>query len=116
MTQHRVRAQRRRVWPPEEGTFAFRLARGGWRVPARIVAEGGRWHAEIDGESYPAHTDPALASFVADIWHRGIMIPQADYDWLIAVREHARKNEPSHPALHPREQIDPRRLRPLETP
>lgn len=111
-------AQHRTIWPPEAGTlFAFRLVKDGWRVPGRIICDDeGRWHAEIDGTAYPAHADPALAPMVDALWHGGIKIPQADFDWLIEIREFARKYDPDHPSLHPRDPISPRSLRPMETP
>jgi hypothetical protein len=96
--------------------FAFRLVRDGWRVPSRIIHDEDGWHAEVDDVIYPAHADPVIAPMVAAVWHAGIKLSQADYEWFVAVREDARKHDPEHPALHPREPMDPRRLRPLRTP
>lgn len=112
----RAKEQRRMVWPPEPGLFCLRLVRDGWRVPAKIVHdEEGRWHAEVDEEVHESHPDPAHAYMVSAIWHAGLKLPQADYDWLLAIKRHAQKHDPTHPSLNPRRSITPMWLRPLET-
>jgi hypothetical protein len=104
----------RPIWPPEPGTFALRRARRGWRVPAQIGRDdAGRWYAIIDGVAGESHPDPAYAPDVDRIWTAGIRIPQADYDYLLALKSWAVVNDPEHPCLSPFEPIDPRRLRPL---
>lgn len=107
-------AQRRLIWPPEPGHFLLRLAKGAWRVPCQIHRDAdGRWHAEVDGEHHPAHADPAHAYMIDALWCGGIKIQKADFDWYVAMKEHARLHDPSHPSLHARTPMDPRRLRPL---
>jgi hypothetical protein len=114
MSAWRSSAQRRTIWPPEAGTFALRLVKNGWRVPARIVLDDDdRWYAEIDGAPFAAHPDPVHAPMVDVIWHGGIRIDEQTYQWLLAVKAHAQAHEPDHPALHPRKAIDPRLLKPL---
>lgn len=103
----------RAVWPPEAGYFSVRLVRKGFRVPARIIHDGEKWQAEVDGEMQTPHPDPALAAMVADIWYGGRQIDQQEYDYLVAVKEHARVNNPQHPCLHPRCAIDHRVLTPI---
>jgi hypothetical protein len=106
-------AQRRAVWPPEQGFFAIALAKGAWHVPAQIVQDGEGWHAEVNGEIHPSHHEPVYAPMVATLWHSGLKISEADYRWLSAIRDHARQADPEHPCLHPRRAIDPRRLSPI---
>jgi hypothetical protein len=106
--------QRRQVWPPEAGFFRLRLVRKGWAVPCQIVCTDDElWQATIDGEALTAHADPAHAPRVADIWHGGHRIDEAEYLWCLAVKEHAAAHDPDHPALNPRQAISPMRLKPL---
>lgn len=92
----------------------MRLARGAYRVPARIARDAdGFWLAIVDDEMFAAHPDPALAHMVAAIWHSGERIPEETYRWMLAVKAHARLHDPSHPALHPRKAIDHRLLTPI---
>lgn len=111
--QRHARVQARSIWPPSPGLFSVSLTRGAWKVPARIVHEDGLWHAEIDGEEYTAHSDPTLAAMVDYVWHSGLRIDQAAYDWLMVLKDWARANNPDHPCLSPRRAIDPNRLRPI---
>jgi len=107
--------QRRAVWPPSTGYFSISLIRGGWRVPARIDRDSaGAWFATIDAKAYDPHHDPALAPHVDRVWHSGWIIDQAEYDYLVAVRDHARATgDEHHPALNPLTPIHPMRLRPI---
>lgn len=106
--------QNRLIWPPEPGFFALALTRGGWKVPARISQDaGGRWYAEVNGEMLAAHPDPALAPMVAAIWQGSTRVDEAEYRWRNAVREHAKRSDPSHPALHPRKRINHMLLSPI---
>jgi hypothetical protein len=114
MSNRHATFQRRLIWPPEPGIFALRLVRGAWRAPCRIIYnDDGRWQAEIDGELQEPDADPALAHMVSAIWHGGIKVDAATYQWMLAVKAHAALHDPDHPALHPRKPIDPRRLKPL---
>lgn len=114
MYQNRHASEQRRViWPPEAGYFALALVRGGWRVPARIVRDDNGWSAEVDSEMQLGHPDPALATMLANVWHGGMKISEADYRWLLAIKDHARQHDPDHPCLSPRKKIDPRRLKPF---
>lgn len=108
-----AQAQRRAVWPPQPGFFAFQLVKRGWRVPARILFADGLWRAELDGKLCDAHPDPIYADYVARIWQAGIKIDEQTYHWLLAMKAHARAHEPDHPAANPREAIDHGLLRPL---
>lgn len=107
--------QARAIWPPSPGLFSLRLKRHAWAVPACIVHDkpSDQWHAEIDGEAYETHSDPTLAPMIDVVWHGGRKIDQAEYDWLFALKDWARANNPDHPCLWPRRAIDPRVLRPL---
>jgi hypothetical protein len=105
--------QRRQIWPPEPGYFLLRLVKDGWRVPCRIIHDAEGWHAEVDGTHHPAHADPALAYMTDALWHGGLRISQADYNWAVATREQARATAPDHPSLHPRKPMDPRTLKPI---
>jgi hypothetical protein len=104
----------RLIWPPQPGYFAVRLVRKGFRVPACINWDGSVWHAIIDEITYLPHTDPAHAQGVARIWMSGLMITEADYRWMIAIKVWARTADPDHPCLSPRTPIDPARLRPID--
>lgn len=116
-TLRHAAAQRRLIWPPEPGFFALRLARGGWRVPARIHHAGGVWWAEIDGIAGPADPDPAYARGVDRIWHGGIRIQaESEYRYMLALKAWAAANDPRHPCLHPTQPIDRMRLSPLLPP
>lgn len=101
------RPKSRQVWPPEPGLFAVRITKGGWRVPARIVRDPeDRWQVEIDGQLCAPHADPAQAEKMSQVWHGGVKIDQQTYDWLGAVRDHARASNPAHPALHPDQAVN----------
>jgi hypothetical protein len=114
-------SQAREIWPPRAGFFRLRLVRGGWPVPAEIklvpIEDGGTdrmgWQAVIDGEPRDPDPDPAHAAGVSDIWHGGTIVPQSEFEWCIAVRDHAAAHDPDHPSLHPRKPIDRNRLKPL---
>jgi hypothetical protein len=106
-------AQRRAIWPPSPGFFQLRLVRRGWPVPARIVCDVEGWHAEIDGVASAPHDDPAHAPDVARVWHGGHRIAEADYRYLLDLKDWARDCEPGHPCLHPQRPIDPGLLPPI---
>jgi hypothetical protein len=111
---HDRAAQARPVWPPEPGFFKLRLCAGGWHVPALIRRrDDGTWQAVIDTDPLAPSADPATAPGVARIWHGGVRIGQPEYDWLLAIREHAHAHDPEHPAAQPRRPIHPMRLKPF---
>jgi hypothetical protein len=106
-------SQSRLIWPPMPGYFALQLVRRGWRVPACIAHEDARWYAIIDGIARDSHIDPAYAPDVARVWTGGLRIPRADYEWLLALKEHALVHDPDHPCLSPHKAIRPNLLRPI---
>jgi hypothetical protein len=105
--------QSRAIWPPEPGFFALRLVRRGWEVPARIVFDGEKWQAEIDGVASLPDIAPALAENVARIWQGSRRIAEHEFRWLEKLREWAKANQPEHPCLHPRQPIKPGMLKPI---
>lgn len=98
---------------PEPGFFRMKLIRGGPFVAARIGHDTAGWWAEIDGQRYAPHPDPAHAEAVYRVWHGGHVIPEAEYQHLLAVRGWAEREMPTHPVTHPREPIDDAALRRL---
>jgi hypothetical protein len=108
--------QARAVWPPEQGYFRLRLARGAWEVPCRIVrTEDGEWFAEIDGCAHASNPDPALAEGISIVWTYGFRTDEADFRWRLAVKAHAAAHgSPDHPALNPRRAISLMRLSPIQ--
>ena len=107
--------QSRAIWPPEAGFFRVQLSSRAWAVPCAIVAhDDGTWQAVVDGVDRTPHADPAYAQDIALIWTSGTKIAKPEYDYLNAIREHYRAHGPEdHPSLHPREAINPMRLRPI---
>jgi hypothetical protein len=98
-------------WPPEPGFFSMRLVRKGWPVPCRIACDDGLWTAEVDTTT-TSHLDPVIAG--ADlIWHHAKRITEAEYRYLVAIRDTA---PPDHPARNPRQPIRPATLTPLALP
>jgi hypothetical protein len=114
LSHRHAEAQRRAIWPPEPGFFVVGLARGAWRVPARLIHDSSGWHAEVDETVHPAHRDPVHAPMVDTVWHHGMRVPEADFRWLLATKAHAKIHDPEHPSLWPRRKIDPRRLKPIQ--
>lgn len=108
-------SQWRESWPPEPGLFRLRLARKGWLVPARIIhdQENNLWQAVIDGTVYEPHVDPVMAEGVDRVWHYGLKTSEADYKWLMAMKDHYSAHDPSHPCLNPRSPMNPSLLKPL---
>jgi hypothetical protein len=132
MSERHAPAQSRLIWPPEPGLFRLRLVKGAWGVPARILRRDIRdcggygcghqpcicdplfvWQAEIDEAKNEPNIDPALARGVDTIWHGGLKIDQAEYDWLIETKRYAETSNPGHPCLHPTRPINRSRLRPF---
>lgn len=108
--------QARAVWPPSVGLFRLRLTKGGWPVPCVIArTEQGAWYATIDGFTHPAHDDPAQAEGVSDVWTYGQIVTRAEYEWALAMKDHAAAHDPDHPCLNPRRAIERLWLRPLST-
>lgn len=114
LAERHATGQKRLIWPPSPGFFKMTMVRKGWQVPCRIVHGDGRWHAVIDGRTYDSHPDPSHAPRLADVWHNGTIIDESEYDYLAAVREHARATgDEHHPSLNPTTSIHPNRLRPI---
>lgn len=100
--------------PPEPGYFLMRLVRKGWsRVPARILFEDGLWQAEIDGSRGPKVQNPLNSSGVMRVWETARRVPQHEYDKAVEIKEWAKQNDPTHPALNPRQAIDLTEMNPL---
>jgi hypothetical protein len=100
----------RRIDAPEPGFFRLRLVPGGWPVPARILHDGEKWQAIIDGIAADPHPDPSIAG-VDRIWTSGTRIEQPEYDWRLATKAAALAEQPDHPAANPRKRMDPMLLR-----
>ncbi len=108
----------RRIDAPVPGYFVLRLVSGGAQVAGRIhrtcccTVNGGdaqdahpwdgtcdrypRMEAEINGR--PAEVDR--------VWTSGQDIDEAEYNYLIADREHARRHRPDSPEANPHQAID----------
>jgi hypothetical protein len=84
---------------PEPGCFLIKLVSGGPFVPGRIVVEGGKWHAVVNGKAYPPATDPLEAPWVSRLW-LGDRITRDEYERRLALRD-----IPGHPAGRPNERI-----------
>lgn len=83
------------------------LVRHGPWVPARIERIDGVWLATInDAVCRPGHTDPHKAACVLDIWHSAEFIDEAEYEYLIAVKRWAEKEDRNYPAANPRKVIN----------
>jgi hypothetical protein len=106
-------SQARLIWPPEAGFFRLRLVKNAWGVPARIIRVPRGWQAEIDEVFSDPHADPAMVREIAMIWHGGLRIDQAEFDWLIETKRYAERSHHDHPCLHPTRPIDRSRLRPF---
>ena len=95
---------------PQCGFFKRRLVKGGAWVPARIWLD-----AEVDPETGELLTDERYQCevngqyadpFDAWPWLCAHPISEAEYRYMEALREHARMNEPDHPAADPRKPIN----------
>lgn len=101
------------VWPPSPGYFTLRLVKGGWRAPAQIIFANGLWQAIVDGEAGTPHADPVIAG-VDIIWSYGVFSNAAEYAYLNATREWARRNpQANHPAADATQPISRVRMRPI---
>jgi hypothetical protein len=91
----------------------MRLVPRGWSAPCQIIHHLDRsWQAIIDGSpGVPSH-DPVQAG-VDRIWHSGTMIDEAEFRFLNATREWAKKHDPSHPAANAMLPIRPGLLKPI---
>lgn len=91
----------------------MRLVPKGWQVPVQIIRDqDGIWQVIANGEAREPNSDPILAG-VSRVWESATMIDQAEYDYLIAVRDHARAHDPDHPAADPTKPIRVALLRPI---
>lgn len=107
---------RRVVDEPQPGFFRMRLVKRGPYVPAKIENVDGKWSATINGKpQLPTHEDPMLASGVLDIWHSAKIIDEAEYKYLIGLKEWAERVKPDHPAANPYKPIDLKTLPPVFT-
>jgi hypothetical protein len=108
-------SQNRLIWPPEPGLFRLRLVKGAWGVPARIHhwPAANLWAAEIDEALSDSTRDPAHIPQISMIWHGGLRIDAAEYEWLIETKRYAEIANPEHPCLSPTRPIDRSRLRPF---
>jgi hypothetical protein len=114
MVERHAENQRRPVWPPCPGFFRLALVRGAWGVPCQIVHHPDLgWQAIVDEKLCQPHIDPAYAERITQVWSYGFIITQSEYDWLIAVKRHAEKEDPHHPCLHPNMPISPLHVKPL---
>jgi hypothetical protein len=114
MPKPQWQAQVRPVWPPAPGLFALALVRGGWEVPCQIRHGPAGWQAEINGELFPPHPEPAHAEGVSRIWHSARFIDQSEYRWRTAVRDQARATDPAHPSAQPKRRMLPMLLAPIQ--
>ncbi len=91
----------------------MRLVRGGAWVAARIIFDGKRWGAEINGQpAGPPHADAHLAAGVMRVWQSGRVIDLDEYTYLLTLAEHAARN-PAHPSANPHRPVDIDRLPPV---
>lgn len=97
----------RRIDAIEPGLFEVKLVPHGPPVAARIDCQDGLWSATINGEpTRGAAADPFVAPDVTFVWERGVPIPEAEYEFLIARARWAEANNRAHPAANPRKPID----------
>ena len=92
---------------PEPGRFKMKLVKGGPFVAAEIlVLPNGDWAAEINGKMQtPSNSDPAHAAGVFRIWTGGQRITDGEFNFLRALAEWARKNDPNHPLSAPHKAV-----------
>lgn len=70
----------RSISEPRTGYFKLRLVRGGPWVAASITMRFQQfWQAEINGQVWDWHLDPAQAPNVYRIWTTGKQINEAEY-------------------------------------
>jgi hypothetical protein len=100
----------RSVAEPEAGFFLMRLVRNGPFVPARIRHIDRMWSAVINGEAFPASSDPANAPRVFSIWHSAEQITEAEYRKRLL---QSRDAPPDDPLANPDRPIDLTILPPL---
>ncbi len=95
---------------PHCGWFKRRLVKGGPFVPARIWLV-----SEVDEETGELLTDEIMQAecngAFADPWHlwswvNGHPIPEHEFRYMEALREHAARHEPDHPMADPRKPIN----------
>ena len=113
------------AWPPIAGFYATRLVKDGPRVAVRIwygaavIAgeeqdRGHDWRVEIDGRTDRFERDETtgyrcrVALEVERAWPYCAKEPvsEAEYRYLAAHAEWARKNQPDHPKANPRKPVD----------
>ena len=96
---------------PEPGFYRMRLVKDGPWVPARIWIEDGERDPEtgelMSDEILRAKTGDQEAD-IDDIWGRLQVIPEAEYDYLLARGRWAAKHEPQSPEANPRRPIQSR--------
>jgi hypothetical protein len=74
------------------------VKRGPW-VAARLNhSEEIGWQAEINGVAGEAHPDPVKAENVFRVWTSGRLIDEAEYNYLLGLKQWAERNAPNHPA------------------
>lgn len=105
---------------PTAGLYKMRLVKGGPWCPVRVWhgfgadPAGGEprgmfcWRAEINGRE--ERIDRAWP------WCAGQPIPQAEYDYLLALHRHAVAYEPALPQAAPRSPINLRTMQPILPP
>ncbi len=83
----------RSISEPQTGFFKLRLVSKGPWVGASITMRFGQfWQAEINGQVYDWHLDPAQAVNVYRIWTTGKQINEAEYAALC-------RHRPNNPDL-----------------
>lgn len=114
-----------RVDEPRTGMFKVRLTKGGPWVAMKIshgpaldpitgetLDRSPLWSVEINGEIVGTPCPDPWGAGV-DPTRMGDEIDEAEYRYLIALKDHAERYEPDHPAARPRRAIDPNSTRPI---
>ena len=92
------------------GWFKRRLVKGGVHVAARIWLDScvdDETGDLVADETLQCEVDGRYADAYAEWpWLCGHPISKAEYDYLVALSQHARTHEPDHPAADPRQPVD----------